>query len=42
VVGGGNPSTAQAVIMARGCVNCHTNIHGSNNPLDGSGRGFRR
>jgi DmsE family decaheme c-type cytochrome len=36
-------STNQAVIMARGCVNCHTNIHGSNNPTDGGGgRGFRR
>jgi DmsE family decaheme c-type cytochrome len=42
MVGGVNPSTAQAVIMARGCVNCHTNIHGSNNAADGSGRGFRR
>ncbi len=42
VVGGANPSTAQAVIMARGCANCHTNIHGSNNPADGAGRGFRR
>ncbi len=42
-VGGGNPGTSQAVIMARGCVNCHTNIHGSNNPFnDPSGRGFRR
>ena len=39
----GNPATNQAVIMARGCVNCHTNIHGSNNAADtGSGRGFRR
>jgi DmsE family decaheme c-type cytochrome len=42
VVGGGAPTTAQAVIMARGCMNCHTNIHGSNNAADGSGRGFRR
>jgi DmsE family decaheme c-type cytochrome len=42
VVGGANPSTAQAVIMARGCLNCHTQIHGSNNPVDGTGRGFRR
>jgi len=41
-LGGANPSTNQAVIMARGCVNCHTNIHGSNNAADGSGRGFRR
>ncbi len=38
-----NPTTSQAVIMARGCVNCHTNIHGTNNAADtGSGRGFRR
>ncbi len=42
LVGGGNPSVEQAVIMARGCLNCHTNIHGSNNAADGSGRGFRR
>lgn len=41
-VGGINPSMAQAVIMARGCLNCHTQIHGSNNAADGSGRGFRR
>jgi len=41
-VTGTAPTTAQAVIMARGCVNCHTNIHGSNNAADGSGRGFRR
>jgi DmsE family decaheme c-type cytochrome len=42
----GNPTTNQAVIMARGCVNCHTQIHGSNNAADpppsGQGRGFRR
>lgn len=38
----GSPVIANAVIMARGCVNCHTNIHGTNNPGDGSGRGFRR
>lgn len=41
-VTGTAPTTAQAVIMARGCTNCHTNIHGSNNAQDGSGRGFRR
>ena len=35
--------TNQAVIMARGCVNCHTNIHGSNNPINNSNeRAFRR
>jgi len=29
--------------MARGCVNCHTNIHGSNNPINNSNeRAFRR
>jgi len=38
----GSPSTSQAVIMARGCLNCHTNIHGSNNASDVGGRGFRR
>ena len=38
----GSPSLANAVIMARGCVNCHTNIHGSNNASDIGGRGFRR
>lgn len=39
--GGGN--VPESVIMARGCLNCHTNIHGSNNPFpDSSGRGFRR
>ena len=39
----GAPTLNQGVIMARGCVNCHTNIHGSNNASDpGTGRGFRR
>jgi len=29
--------------LARGCLNCHTNIHGTNNPTDaGSARTFRR
>jgi hypothetical protein len=33
----------QAVIMARGCLNCHTNIHGGNNPTNNSAsRSFRR
>lgn len=41
-VSGTAPTMAQAVVMARGCVNCHTNIHGSNNAQDGTGRGFRR
>lgn len=39
----GAPGTAQAVVMARGCVNCHTNIHGSNHPINNSNeRAFRR
>jgi DmsE family decaheme c-type cytochrome len=39
----GAPSTARAVILARGCVNCHTNIHGTNNPANAAGeRTFRR
>jgi DmsE family decaheme c-type cytochrome len=38
----GVTGTNNAVIMARGCLNCHTNIHGSNYPSDSSGRGFRR
>lgn len=30
-------------LAARGCLNCHTNIHGTNNPLDsGNERTFRR
>jgi DmsE family decaheme c-type cytochrome len=29
--------------LGRGCVNCHTNIHGTNNPTDDAGiRSFRR
>jgi len=38
---GGVAALSNAVIMARGCLNCYTNIHGTNNPAD-SGRGFRR
>jgi len=34
---------ATEAIFQRGCVNCHTNIHGSNNPQNTSGaRSFRR
>lgn len=29
-------------IAGRSCLNCHTLIHGTNNPVNGSGRGFRR
>jgi len=39
----GPGSRANATLVARGCVNCHTNIHGTNNPVDGAGqRVFRR
>jgi len=39
LTGGGT----QANLAARGCVNCHTNIHGSNNPANISNeRTFRR
>lgn len=40
----GPVSTVRAVVLARGCPNCHTNIHGSNNPsgLSPNGRQFRR
>ncbi len=34
---------AQWVVLARGCMNCHNNIHGSNNPTNTSGsRSLRR
>lgn len=34
---------AKSVVQARGCMNCHNNIHGSNNPFDYTGsRTFRR
>jgi len=39
---GSGVGTNRAVIMARGCVNCHTNIHGSNNPALTNERAFRR
>jgi DmsE family decaheme c-type cytochrome len=39
-------SNQAGIILARGCVNCHTSIHGTNNPSptnSGAGdRGFRR
>jgi DmsE family decaheme c-type cytochrome len=35
--------TARQITMGRGCVNCHTNIHGSNNPMNSSNsQTFRR
>jgi DmsE family decaheme c-type cytochrome len=40
-VPGGTSGTG--VTLARGCANCHTNIHGSNNPTNSAGsRSFRR
>jgi DmsE family decaheme c-type cytochrome len=40
---GSGLSTARTVVLARGCVNCHTNIHGTNNPVNEAGeRTFRR
>jgi DmsE family decaheme c-type cytochrome len=36
-------SINRTVLLARGCVNCHTDIHGSNNPTNTTGeRTFRR
>jgi DmsE family decaheme c-type cytochrome len=43
VSGSGAAALNRAVVLARGCVNCHTNIHGTNNPADAAGvRNFRR
>jgi DmsE family decaheme c-type cytochrome len=40
---GSGTGTNRAVVLARGCVNCHTNIHGSNNPASVTNeRSFRR
>jgi len=42
-VDGTGTTLNRTVVMARGCVNCHTNIHGTNNPVDATGeRTFRR
>jgi DmsE family decaheme c-type cytochrome len=42
-VDGTGTATNRAVVMARGCVNCHTNIHVTNSPADAPGeRTFRR
>jgi predicted CXXCH cytochrome family protein len=36
-------SGTNANLLARGCVNCHTNIHGTNNVVNSSGeRSFRQ
>jgi len=38
-----NTTGTNANLIARGCVNCHTNIHGTNSVIDDSGeRSFRR
>lgn len=38
----GTPTgTTAANLVARGCLNCHTNIHGTNNPLDVPASGQR-
>ncbi len=38
---GGPTSNTVATLVARGCVNCHTNIHGTNNPLNVPASGQR-
>jgi len=45
VTGGSSTSNASGIgiTLARACLNCHTNIHGTNNPRDVSNeRTFRR
>lgn len=45
VVGGGQGNTSgnRGITQARSCLNCHTQIHGSNNPTNvGNERTFRR
>jgi len=45
VTGGSNSSTSSGIgiTLARACLNCHTNIHGTNNPRDTTNeRTFRR
>jgi DmsE family decaheme c-type cytochrome len=40
---GTNTSAGKGLTMGRACLNCHTNIHGTNNPVNtGSERTFRR
>jgi DmsE family decaheme c-type cytochrome len=40
---GTGTALTRSVVLARGCLNCHTNIHGTNNPIDAAGqRSFRR
>jgi DmsE family decaheme c-type cytochrome len=45
ITGGSNSSTSSGIgiTLARSCLNCHTNIHGTNNPRDVTNeRTFRR
>ena len=43
VFGSGAFAVNRGIVLARGCVNCHTNIHGTNNPSNAGGaRGFRQ
>jgi hypothetical protein len=43
MTGTGGTSPGIGITLARGCLNCHTNIHGTNNPKDISNeRTFRR
>jgi len=43
LTGPGGTSPGVGITLARGCLNCHTNIHGTNNPKDISNeRTFRR
>ena len=40
---GGNTAGTRGITQARSCLNCHTNIHGTNNPYDATNeRTFRR
>lgn len=42
-VGGPGTANGRGITLARGCVNCHTNIHGGSNPTNNSAsRSFRR
>lgn len=43
LAGAGNAAGTRGLVQARGCLNCHTNIHGSNNPLNNAeSRSLRR
>ncbi len=42
-LGAADDEVGIGITLARGCVNCHTNIHGGSNPVNNSGsRSFRR